>query len=205
MYFYFSNFQLKVTCVCRDHLYTRRIFNCSLRSKPNTNVHKNWFIWKKATGKKSRIYSHRKESHSKQIQWFSGNSSAADTEATHTKLVFPGLKTSLHEFYGCHYELVDGYEISISRIAVKFFPFTYIFSYLYHRQDLPGCMSNTTGVYKKQDLLLTLLENTCFFGRGSVLLLCLYFCVVRFCFFVLCRVCSGQLRWGPTSIGSMLI
>ena len=39
--------------------------------------------------------------------------------------VAPGLKSSQQKLYGCHHELVDRYEISISQIAIGLFNETY--------------------------------------------------------------------------------
>ena len=49
--------------------------------------------------------------------------------------VAPRLKSSLQNFYGRHYELVDRYEISISQITIDLFAFTQICSFFFQRPD----------------------------------------------------------------------
>ena len=65
------------------------------------------------------------------------------------------MKSSLQQFYCCHYELVDRYEISISQMTINLFPCKYIVFFLLSQiRLLPNFTIYVTLLvsYQKQEL-----------------------------------------------------
>ena len=108
----------------------------------------------------------------------------------------PWLNSSADNFYRGHHDLVDRYEISISQMTMNLLFYTYICSFLCHRQDFYRIWVTRQVLYKKQELLTI---GECL-GLPSVLLgfvLLIFFlvfsllcCVFSVLFdFVLCLAC----------------